>query len=305
VVDNLAGIFRRIFAAFWGPRTDDVMRAACLTLMTSTATRSTVTLADLPPLLTDPLYRRRVSRGVDDKVLRGFWAWYDQLSEPARAAVTAPLMNKLRAFLLRPFVQHTIAAGPSTVDLSTVLDGGLALVRLPKGVLGEDTARLLGSFVVAKTWQAATQRAGQREGARRDAAMYLDEAHNFLSLPYPLEDILAEARGYRLGLVLAHQNLAQLPHDLREGISANARSKIVFNASPDDARDLERHMRPNLTAHDLAHLGAYQAAARLVTHAADAPAFTLRTTPLPAPIPGRAGEVRRSSRATYGPVTRK
>ncbi|MFK4615108.1 hypothetical protein ABH930_005819, partial [Kitasatospora sp. GAS204A] len=31
VVDNLAGIFRRIFAAFWGPRTDDVMRAACLT----------------------------------------------------------------------------------------------------------------------------------------------------------------------------------------------------------------------------------------------------------------------------------
>ncbi|WP_329562029.1 type IV secretory system conjugative DNA transfer family protein [Kitasatospora sp. NBC_01266] len=305
VVDNLAGIFRRIFAAYWGPRTDDVMRAACLTLMTSTTTRDTVTLANLPPLLTDPLYRRRITRGVNDKVLRGFWAWYEQLSEPARAAVTAPLMNKLRAFLLRPFVQHTVAGGPSTIDLGAVLDGGLALVRLPKGVLGEDTARLLGSFVVAKTWQAAAQRAGRRESTRRDAAMYLDEAHNFLSLPYPLEDILAEARGYRLGLVLAHQNLAQLPRDLREGISANARSKIVFNASPDDARDLERHMRPNLTAHDLAHLGAYQAAARLVTHSADAPAFTLRTTPLPAPVPGRAGEVRRSSRSTYGPSTGK
>jgi hypothetical protein len=209
VVDNLAGIFRRLFAAFWGPRTDDVMRAACLTLMTSTTTRDTVTLADLPTLLTDSLYRRRVTRGVDDKVLRGFWTWYEQLSEPARAAVTAPLMNKLRAFLLRPFVQHAIAAGSSTIDLAAVLDGGLALVRLPKGVLGEDTARLLGSFVVAKTWQAATQRAGQRESTRRDAAMYLDEAHNFLSLPYPLEDLLAEARGYRLSLVLAHQNLAR------------------------------------------------------------------------------------------------
>ncbi len=114
--------------------------------------------------------------------------------------------------------------------------------------------------------------------------------------------MLAEARGYRLSLVLAHQHLAQLPHDLREGISANARSKIVFNASPEDARDLERHMTPALSAHDLSHLGAYQAAARLIAASADAPAFTLRTTPLPARIPGRATSIRHSSRATYGPT---
>ncbi|MCX4750597.1 type IV secretion system DNA-binding domain-containing protein [Kitasatospora sp. NBC_01287] len=303
VVDNLVGIFRRIFTAFWGPRTDDVMRAACLTLMTSRTAGPTVTLADIPRLLTEPAYRRRTTAGVDDRVLLGFWTWYEQLSEPARAAATGPLMNKLRAFLLRPFVQHAIASGPSTFDLADVLDGGIALIRLPKGVLGEETARLLGSFVVAKTWQAASSRATAREQGRRDAALYLDECHNFLTLPYPLEDMLAEARGYRLSLVLAHQHLAQLPHDLREGISANARSKIVFNASPEDARDLERHIAPHLAAHDLSHLGAYQAAARLVTSAANAPAFTLRTTPLPEPVPGRATAIRRSSRTTYGPKT--
>jgi hypothetical protein len=32
-VDNLVGIFRRIFEGFWGPRTDDVLRAALLTLL--------------------------------------------------------------------------------------------------------------------------------------------------------------------------------------------------------------------------------------------------------------------------------
>jgi hypothetical protein len=213
-------------------------------------------------------------------------------------------MNKLRAFLLRPFVQHAIAAGPSTFNLADVLDGGIGLVRLPRGVLGDETARLLGSFVVAKAWQAACHRISISENKRRDAALYLDECHNFLTLPYPLEDMLAEARGYRLGMVLAHQNLAQLPSDLREGISANARSKITFNASPEDARDLERHMSPTLTAHDLSHLGAYQAAARLVTTGANAPAFTLRTTPLPPPIRGRATAVRRSSRATFGPTPR-
>ncbi|WP_152645631.1 helicase HerA domain-containing protein, partial [Streptacidiphilus albus] len=165
VVDNLVGIFRRIFTAFWGPRTDDVMRAACLTLMTSPTAGATVTLADIPRLLTEPSYRRRVVRGLSgaDKTLRGFWTWYEQLSEPSRAAATGPLMNKLRAFLLRTFVTDTIASGASTFHLDDVLDGGLALVRLPKGVLGEETSRLLGSFVVAKTWQAAAARAAAGE----------------------------------------------------------------------------------------------------------------------------------------------
>ncbi|WP_042373001.1 type IV secretion system DNA-binding domain-containing protein [Streptacidiphilus neutrinimicus] len=304
VVDNLVGIFRRIFTAFWGPRTDDVMRAACLTLIHTQLPGQPVTLADIPHLLTSAAMRHRTVARLhpSEKTLRGFWNWYEQLSEPTRASITSPLMNKLRAFLLRTFVSDTIAAGASTFDLADVLDGGIALVRLPKGVLGEETARLLGSFVVAKTWQAAARRAGAGEHTRRDATLVLDECHNFLTLPYPLEDMLAEARGYRLSLVLAHQNQAQLPADLREGISANARNKIFFNCSPEDARQLERHTAPLLTAHDLAHLGAYQAATRLVDHAADQPAFTLTTRPLPAPIPGREFQARAASRRNFGPT---
>ncbi len=114
----------------------------------------------------------------------------------------------------------------------------------PKGALGEETARLLGSFIVAGTWQAAAARARTPEHSRIDATLSIDEAHNFLTLPYPLEDMLAEARGYLLSMLLAHQHLAQLPRDLREGISANARNKIFFNASPEDAAALERHTLP-------------------------------------------------------------
>jgi hypothetical protein len=54
-----------------------------------------------------------------------------------------------------------------------------------------------------------------------------------------------------------------------------------------------------LTAHDLSHLGAYQAAARLVAGAAETPAFTFRTQPLPPAIPGRARLIRRAARAAH------
>jgi hypothetical protein len=301
IVDNVTGIFRRIFAGYWGPRTDDIFRAACLTLLGSVPPGSgLVTLADIPPLLGDAKVRKRQTAGVRDQVLRDFWAWYEELSPASRGAAVGPLMNKLRAFLLRRFAKQAIAAGPSTFDMSQVLDsGGLCLARLPKGILGEETAQLVGSFIVARTWQAASRRARLPEAARPDAGLYIDECQNFLNLPYPLEDMLAEARAYRLSVTMAHQNLAQLPPDLRQGISANARSQVIFSVSPEDAADLERHTAPALTAHDLSHLDAYQAAARLVAGSAEQPAFTLRTRPLPPAVAGRARLVRKAARAAH------
>lgn len=47
IVDQLVGVFARLYAAYWGPRTDDVLRAACLTALR----RDGATLADVPLLL--------------------------------------------------------------------------------------------------------------------------------------------------------------------------------------------------------------------------------------------------------------
>lgn len=221
------------------------------------------------------------------------------MSPQARSNATGPVLNKLRAFLLRDFIRSTIGSGMSTFDLATVLDGGLLLIRAPKGMLGADASATFGSLMLAKVWETATSRARHGQNARADTSLYVDECHNFLTLPHGLSDLLAEARAYFLSVVLAHQDLAQLSHELREAISANARNKVFFAVSPEDARALERHLAPNLSHHDLAHLGGYQAAARLIVDAAETPAFTFRTLPLPPPIPGRAKLIRRTSAATY------
>ncbi|ACU77399.1 type IV secretory pathway VirD4 protein-like protein [Catenulispora acidiphila DSM 44928] len=293
-VDNLVGIFRRLFASSWGPRTDDVLRAACLTLL-ATARDRPPTLADVSQLLSDKVFRTARTASLaegDHRMLDHFWTGFADLSAQSQAAITAPLQNKLRAFLLRRFVADVIAQPRSTIDLGRVLDGGICLVRLPKGVLGDDTMRLLGSFILAAAWHATTARAGRPEQARPDASVYLDEAHNFLNLPYSLEDMLAEARAYRVSFTLAHQNLAQLPTDLAEGISANARNKVFFTCSPQDARALAAHVGPLLGEHDLAHLDAFQAAARLTAKSAHVRAFTMRTRPAQPAIPGRADAIR-------------
>jgi hypothetical protein len=259
------------------------------------------TLADVPRLLTDRDWQAELAAKVDDPVLRPFWEWYGEMSDPLRAQVNGPLLNKLRAFLLRRPVRAIIGQSHTTLDIGRCInDGRLLLCKLAKGTLGEDTSRLLGSFVFARVWQAALARAALEPDQRADAACYVDEVHNYLNLPTPFEDVLAEARSYRLSLCLAHQHLAQLPRDLREAIGANARTKVYFQASRDDAATLEREVRPELSAHDLAHLPLYTAAVRLCHQGQPGRAFTLGTEALPPVIPDRAQSVREAARRQSG-----
>ncbi|MFD6463472.1 hypothetical protein ACFWFG_36395, partial [Streptomyces roseolus] len=77
-MENLATIFSRIYARWWGPRTDDILRAGLRTLC---ARPGTVTLVDLARLLTGEANLDRITRDIDDPVLRGFWNSYAALSE--------------------------------------------------------------------------------------------------------------------------------------------------------------------------------------------------------------------------------
>jgi hypothetical protein len=267
-----------------------VLRVACLTLMR----RANATLTLVPPLLNDKQFRAAFTVDLDDpEGLKGFWEWYEATPPPLRAQIIGPVLARLRAFLLRDFVRETLGVPKSSFDMGRILDGGILIARLPKGQIGEETAKLMGSFVFASVWQAATARARIPEDQRRDASIYIDEAHNVLNLAGSVGDMLAEARGYHLGLVLAHQNLTQLPRDTQLALSANARNKIFFNCSPEDAHQLARHTVPELDEHDLSHLDAYTTASRLVVANRETAAFTMLTRP-PVPIIGETTALRQA-----------
>ena len=193
-VDQLVSIFRRVFERDWGTRTDDIFRSALLTL---TATVPNATLADVPRLLSDAEWRAPLVAQIDDPVGLGpFWDWSGNLPNSGRSQAVGPLLNKLRAFLLRsPSACDRRAPKDNTRHCPRPQRGSAAVARLPKGTLGEDTSRLLGSMIVARAWQAGQARASLAPDQRRDCALYVDEAHNYLGLPTPIDEVLAEARG--------------------------------------------------------------------------------------------------------------
>lgn len=296
ITDHVVGIFHHLYAAFWGPRTDDILRAGVLTL----AQEPGMTLAEVPVLLTDPGFRRRLLGKLDDHVLEAFWGWFESLSEAERAQAVGPVLNKLRSFLLRRRLRNVIGQADSTISLERVIENRqVLLVSLAKGVLGEDAASLLGAAVIARLWQATQARAPLPAMQRHPVFCFIDEFQDYLRLPTPLGDVLAQARGYGLGLTLAHQHLGQLPREVRQAVLANARSKVVFQTSAADARILARELGPELAPEDLQSLGAFEAYLAAAADRRVLPPVSIRTRPLGPPT-GLADQIRARSRKRYG-----
>ena len=298
VTDGVVTIFRKSFERFWGPRTDDVLRAALLTLLRHPET----TITEVPSLLLDRRVRSRLTKNLGDPVgLKPFWHEYDAQSDGQRLQMVGPVLNKLRTFLLRPTVRNVLGQSRSTIDLKEVIDRQrFLLINLAKGELGDETSRLLGAFIVSRIWQAATARSSRPERWRPDFNLYLDEFHDYLYLPQSIDEILAQARGYRLCLTLANQHYAQLHESTRQGLTANARTRVVFQLGPDDARIAARDFEP-MTAHQLQSLDRFQMAVRLNIDGHTSPAFTGLALPMPPGLgAGHAAELRFKSAQRYG-----
>jgi hypothetical protein len=297
VADQIGDLFQRLWQSYWGPRTAQLAHMGLLTL----AYRQGSTLLDLPRLFLDEHFRAQVLAGLDDPVgLEPDWRWFQTLAAREQANVVAPLLNKVRAFTARSSIRSIIGqADPAVSMRSLMAERKILLVNLPKGLIGSDTATLLGCLILTSLWQAATERAALPNAQRDPFGLYVDEVQDFAAAPIPWDEMFAQGRKYGLSLSVAHQNLDQLIRELREVVLANARSKAVFALSAADAKKLAPLFEPALTAADLQALDAYSIAALVaLDNGSTSRPVTLNTPPAPKPI-GSAETVRRSSRRRY------
>lgn len=301
-VDGLLNVLHSLWASSWGPRLHDVLHAGLLTLAIDETTTGH-SLVELPLLLTNPTFRRPLvarASAHDPLGLGSFWAWFDGLSDDQTAQVLGPVMNKLRAFILRPDLRAVLGQSQPRFSVRQVFTQRQSLlVRLPKGELGAEAAALLGSLVVQQVWQATLARSAVPARSRHPVFVYLDEFQEVVRLPLDLGDALAQARGLGVGLVLAHQHLGQLGADLRAGVLANAGSRVAFRLDHEDASVIAKRSGGKLSPEDFASLPPFDAYADLVADGAARGFASARTRPLGPPIRSVDG-VRSTNRRAWG-----
>lgn len=260
VADGLLGTLHELFAAHWGPRSQDILHACLLTL----ARQPEPSLALVPLLLTHPGYRTRVTAGIGDPLgLGGFWQWYEGLSAAERLAAIGPVANKLRQLLLRPALRAVVGQTDPRFDPREIFtERRIVLVNLSAGSLGPEGAALFGALVWSRLWHLSQGRSRVPASRRHPVTIYADEFQKYLKAPVSFTDMLVQARGFGVGLVLAHQHPGQLSPTVREAVLGNAGSRVVFQLLAGDAKVISG-LGHGLQPEDITELGAFEVYANL------------------------------------------
>lgn len=274
---SVLDVFKKLWADSWGPRLEHVLRNALLVLIELPE----ATLGDILRLFDDPDFRENTAKRCSNPQVRRFWLReYPQYPARLRADAIAPVQNKVGAFLAHARLQQILGSARSSFDLRRLMDtGGILLVNLSKGRVGEDVAALFGALLVSAIGLTALGRAEQPEPERRPFFLYLDEFQSFTTLS--LAGMLAELRKYGVSLTLAHQYLAQLQPEIRDAMLGNVGSLVTFRVGTADAELLEPEFAPTFVAEDLARLPNHEIYVRLMVRGSVAAPFSGRTLVLP------------------------
>ncbi|PLS80799.1 hypothetical protein CYG49_04200 [Candidatus Saccharibacteria bacterium] len=279
ISSEIIGVLQRMFGeTSWGPRLEYILRYTILALLYYPNS----TMLDITRMLTDKKFREEVLTHVDDTVVLNFWriefaSWNDKFASEA----VAPVLNKVGAFTANPIIRNIIGQPKSTFNIREIMDEGkILIVNLSKGLIGEDNASILGSFIVTKIQLAAMSRSDiPNIEDRRPFYLYVDEFQNFATNSFAT--ILSEARKYGLNLTVANQYVSQMSDTVRDAVFGNVGTMITFRISADDAPLLAKQFEPQFEAADLLQMHNRHFVISMVIKGEKAPGFSATTLTLP------------------------
>lgn len=278
VSSEVIGVLKRMFGESWGPRLEYILRYTILALLD----RPETTMLDITRMLTDKKFRKETLSYVQDTVVLQFWnvefaSWTDKF----QAEAIAPVLNKVGAFTANPVIRNIIGQPKSTFNIREIMDEGkILIVNLSKGLIGEDNAGILGSFLVTKIQLAAMSRSDIPDiKDRRPFYLYVDEFQNFATDSFAT--ILSEARKYGLNLTVANQYISQMSDTVRDAVFGNVGTMISFRVSADDSPILAKQFEPQFEPNDLLQMHNRNFIINMVINGEKAPAFSAKTLNLP------------------------
>ncbi|TFC63698.1 ATP-binding protein [Cryobacterium sp. TMT2-15-1] len=239
------------------------------------------TLVDLPALLTpttdeERKWRIDVVRKIKNPEIKAYWDDYLTKDKAKQDIESAALRRRLWPFVTEPHIRNSLGQSKSSFKMSDVVgEGKLLFINLNGVIIGQSAANIMGTLLLSELWK--TVRETHHD---RPVMLYMDEFQNFIAHSDSLKEMFAQARSFGLGMTVANQHLKQLRSDVIDSL-ANARSKIVFQTTIDDARRMSAELGGKVRPEDLLNLQRREAIARVATSTGVSQPFTMRTKDLP------------------------
>lgn len=290
-------VFKKMWPEAWGVRMEHILRNVLMALLE----QPHATMHDVLRILADRKFRTSIARQLRNETVKGFFLnEFERFSFGYRSDGTAPIQNKVGAFLSDPMLNRFLTSPERDLHVREIMDEGrVLLVNLAKGVIGEDSSSLLGGLLVTTLGLAAFSRANMPANDRRKFYIYVDEFQNFTTLA--VANMFAELRKYRVGFTVAHQYLNQLEPDVRHAILGNAGTIISFRVGSEDAAYLAREFQDRFVETDLLQLPNYRIYLKLMIDGT--PSLPFSAVTLEPDIVARLRPARRAANAWFAEPT--
>lgn len=304
VTQEMISIFYKLVTdpAMIGPMFEHNMRNAMLTLMADK--KNPGTIVEIPRIFTDEEFQRYKLQFVTDPMVRAFWEKeMAKTSDYHKSEMLGYLISKVGRFVENEMMRNIIGQPRSGFDFNHLMNQGkILIINLSKGQIGEVNSNLLGLIIVSKLQMAALARANMSEDKRHDFYLYIDEFQNYVT--DSIATILAEARKYRLNLIMAHQYVGQLVHEqdtsIRDAVFGNAGTMVSFRVGVEDAEMIAKQFAPVFAEYDVMNIEKFNAYVRLLIDNSAARAFNMETYPPVSGDPALAAKIKELSRVKYG-----
>ncbi|SNS13001.1 type IV secretory system conjugative DNA transfer family protein [Actinomadura mexicana] len=275
-------IERQSFHEFYGPRFEEIVRLALESITNDDYPIKPPSVIDLVRVLRSKERRTWIRNILTDPDLKERWGVFEQQRDDAIGEVLHWTLSKFSEMQQDGVLGQVLTGGSSTVSIEDCVGrGGILLVKIPEWEMSKSAARMLGSFIQERIRKAVYGRWRQNRNKSDPIYMYVDEFQAFAVTGF--DEIVAEARKFGLGLILAHQNVGQLKSfsrftgavadNLMSAILGNVANRILFGVSNHDANLLaaEFDVEPQV----LRSPGNYQAITQLLYNG-EAHTFTLQ-----------------------------
>lgn len=275
VASGLLDTFQKLWLGAWGVRMEHILRYILLTLLD----QPNATLADIPKIILDKEYRNKCQKYISSEAIRLFW---NQEFDRYTKADLVPILNKVGAFLVQPAVRRFFIENKDSISMRNIMDQKkILVVNLNKGMLGTDTAHLVGSLLLNGLTLASFSRSDMAEEQRVPFHIFLDEFQNYTTKT--LVSLLSEIRKMKVTLTVAHQYYRQLDNDIRDAVIGNVGTIISFRLSSSDAsfmvKELYKDTPTFIEVGDYVHLENYRVYLRLMIDGKPSKPFSAVTIP--------------------------
>lgn len=229
VASSIVDMFEVLWQLAQAPQLKYILYNACAALLDY----PNGTMLGIKYLLISPTYRKRVIGQIQDEVIKAYWTVeFEKLLKGSKGNdPTQSNLNKIGQLIADPTIRHIIGQSRSRFSFSDILDNGkIFLARLPQGELGFDKSSLIGGLLLTSFHSAVLTRK-----TTKPFYLYVDEFHTF---GRGFNEMLSGIRKYNVGMILAHQYIAQLDDSLREALIGTVGTIVMFQVGASDAETL-------------------------------------------------------------------